>query len=96
MTTKELKIEIRKLKKLKLACKAGSVERIDLHRQIKELRAKLNQTQEISKEKEQLIFDIQKADPIFERMGIDLNKFSKDELTFHLKKIEKARAEERG
>jgi hypothetical protein len=38
---KDLKRQIRTLKKLKLACRAGSKERIELHRKIKEMKGQL-------------------------------------------------------
>ena len=41
MNIKELKREIRQLKKLKLKCRSGSPERIELHRKIKDLKEQL-------------------------------------------------------
>jgi hypothetical protein len=41
---KDLKSEIRRLKKIKLECRAGTKERIELHRKIKELKLKLEET----------------------------------------------------
>jgi hypothetical protein len=38
---REIKSEIRRLRKIKLQCRAGSKERIDLHRKIKELKQQL-------------------------------------------------------
>lgn len=38
---KDLKREIRELRKVKLQCKSGSKERIDLHRKIKDLKKQL-------------------------------------------------------
>ncbi len=41
---RDLKREIRQLKKLKLQCRAGSKERIELYRKIKELKLRLTET----------------------------------------------------
>ncbi len=41
--TKELKRELRQLKKLKKECRAGTKERLDLHRQIVILKKKLEE-----------------------------------------------------
>ena len=41
MKDKDIKRDIRKLKKIKLACRSGSNERIILHRKIKELKKQL-------------------------------------------------------
>jgi phosphate starvation-inducible protein PhoH len=43
---KDLKREIRRLRKIKLACRAGSKERIELHRKIKELKHQLKNWQD--------------------------------------------------
>lgn len=84
---KDIKKEIRSLKKLKLQCRAGSEERITLHRKIKELKDKLVEKKVGDIEKEPLIKEILELDKSFEVLGIDLNKFSVQELTSHLKKM---------
>jgi uncharacterized coiled-coil DUF342 family protein len=42
MNVKEIKAQIREVRKLKLQCRAGTKERIDLGRKLKELKAQLN------------------------------------------------------
>jgi len=46
MNPKELKRAIRELKKLKLQCRSGTKERIDLHRKIKALKKQLKEMPE--------------------------------------------------
>jgi uncharacterized coiled-coil DUF342 family protein len=92
MTTsiKEIKSEIRRLRKLKLACRAGSAERIALHRQIKELKQTKQTKQEENTEKEQLIVEILKLRPDYlKRLEIDYSKFSTEELTAHLARLKR-------
>jgi hypothetical protein len=43
---KDLKREIRRLRKVKLACRAGTKERVELHRKIKELKQQLKNWKE--------------------------------------------------
>ena len=94
MTTKELKIEIRELRKIKRDCKAGTPERIDLHRKLKELRTKLEQSQIVNKEKDALITELRALDKWFDKLGIDLNQFTVEELNKNLeRKRKKANAE---
>ncbi len=86
METKEIKQQIRKLKKPKLKCRAGTAERISLHRQIKELSNKLAEQQKIYPEKEKLITEILKYEPDISDF-IDLRKFETSQLELHLKKL---------
>jgi len=83
MTEKQIKQQIRKLKKIKLACRSGSKERIKLHRQIKELKEKLTYTKEIDQEKTSIIKEIL----TFKPYKINLYKFTKKQLEFHLNKL---------
>lgn len=93
MTDREIKQEIRRLKKVKLSCRAGSKERIDLHRQIKELKNKLIEINIVEPKKEKLIDNIlkieteQKIYPKCEDIGINLNKYTIEQLELHLKKL---------
>jgi len=84
---KEIKKEIRRLKKVKLQCRAGSKERIELHRQIKKLKDDLREIKAVDKDKDPIIKEIQKIDKTFEIVGIDLKKFTVKELEKHLDKI---------
>ena len=57
---KDLKREIRALKKLKLECRAGSPERIELYRKIKELKVRLIALKKVKSEVEIPILDEKK------------------------------------
>ena len=59
---KDLKKEIRALKKLKLQCRAGTKERIDLHRKIKALKKQLIELKDKPENLSPLTFE--KKDPI--------------------------------
>jgi len=90
---KEIKKEIRKLRKLKLQCRAGSKERIELHRQIKELKKHKVTLDIVEPGKEKVIAEILKVEvekklsPRFGDIGIDLHKYTEAELEIHLKRI---------
>ena len=87
MTEKDLKQEIRKLKKLKKGCRAGSEERLGLHRQILELKKELESLNIVDEDKTILIIEIKALDPLMDILDINLNKFTAKELTFHLNKL---------
>jgi hypothetical protein len=88
MEIQEIKKEIKRLKRLKLQCRAGTKERVDLHRQIKELKNKIVDTSKPEPEKELLIQEILKLKPSYiTAQNIDYKKFSVKQLNFHLKKI---------
>lgn len=84
---KEIKKEIRRLKKVKLQCRAGSKERIILHRRIQELKGQLTERKVGNEGKEAIIKEILQYDKSFEVLGIDLRKFTVKELEYHLQKI---------
>jgi len=88
---KNIKQEIKRLKKLKLQIRANNPERIKLHRQIKELKNKLNIIQEnITPEKEALIKEIIQYNTInrpYMNGLVDYNIFTVEELKHHIKKI---------
>lgn len=86
---KEIKKEIRKLRKLKLQCRARTPERLDLEHKIKELKRQRIEINTPEPEKEKLIIEIKKIDNLFERLEINLNKFTIKELTKHLDLITK-------
>jgi len=74
-TTKQLKQEIRELKKLKLQCQAGSPERIKLHRQLQSLKKQLQSAPVASlQEQSQLSMPIEK--PVREREEIHFEALS--------------------
>ena len=89
MNEKDLKKEIRKLRKLKLQCKVGCRERILLHRQIRELKRELNNLNKIEPEKEIIINEILKKETSFKEIfdKIYYNKFNIEELKKHLERL---------
>jgi hypothetical protein len=93
MTEKEIKQEVRALKKLKLACRAGTPERIDLGRKIKALKKQLPDISTPEPLKEPIIADIlrieaeRKTIPTFEQLGINLQDYTLEQLKTHLKKL---------
>jgi len=93
MTEKELKQEVRKLKKLKLQCRAGTPERLELGRQIKELKNKMVVLNIPEPLKEPIIAEIlrieaeRKTVPTFKQLGISLQDYSLENLKIHLKKL---------
>lgn len=92
---KEIKREIRKLKKLKLQCRPGTTERIDLHRQILTLKKKLTEQTTPEPLKEPIIKEIleiekkYKLTPTFEVLEIDLNRYTVEQLKKHLECIKR-------
>lgn len=89
MDSKNIKAEIKRLKKLKLQCRAGSKERIQLYRQIKELKKQLNNMNILDDEKIKIINEILQKDKLLTRININLNKFSIADLKKHLVLITK-------
>ena len=92
---KEIKREIRKLKKLKLQCRPGTAERLDLEHKIKDLKKKLTEHTEPEPLKEPIIKEIldieekYKLTPTFEVLEIDLNKYTVEQLKKHLECIKR-------
>lgn len=90
---KEIKAEIRRLRKLKKDLRPGSKERIEIFRQIKDLKKQkvIINTPEPGKEK--LIAEILKIEeeqrtiPRFINLGIDLHIYTIEQLEIHLRKI---------
>ena len=82
---KNINLEIKRLKRLKLQCKPGSPERIDLHRQIKILREKVNTIiKDVSPEKLELIRKIEAKKPSYYKdLAIDLTIFTMEQLQSH-------------
>ena len=90
---KEIKTEIRRLRKLKLQCRPGSAERLDLGHKIKDLKGQLEVINTPEPGKDRLIAEIirleaeQRVKPTFEILGINLNKFTEKELQKHIDKL---------
>jgi chorismate mutase len=86
---RDTKKEIKILKKLKKQLQPGSKERIEIFRKIKELKTQTDTNIVIDEDKQALIAELQGADPLFERLGIDLRKFSVTELSKHLDNLKR-------
>lgn len=84
MTTQEIKREIKQLKKLKLKCRAGTSERLDLEHKIKDLKKQIAKSSIVEPNKGVLIEEIKILDPLCITLSIDLNKFTEAELKNHI------------
>jgi hypothetical protein len=88
-----IKQEIRQLRKLKLKCRPGSIERLDLEHKIKDLKKKIAEINISEPGKDKIISEILRIEaehnlkPRFEDLGIDLHKYTIQQLEFHLKRI---------
>jgi len=89
MTLEEIKAKIRRYRKLKLKCRSGSSERLDLEHRIKALKKELADLLQIDKEKEPIIKEIMKYDKCSLFDEVYYNKFSLQELKNHLEKIKR-------
>jgi len=90
---KDIKKEIKRLKKVKLACRAGTTERISLEHKIKALKGQLAEVKAPDLDKDPIIAEILglekklKIVPTFEDLGIDLHIHSVKDLKIHLEKL---------
>jgi len=94
MTEKEIKQKIRALKKIKKDLRSGTKERLTLGREIKALKKQLTEAKSQPEPlKEPIIAEIlliekqRKTIPTFETLGIDLHKYSLEQLKKHLQKL---------
>jgi hypothetical protein len=88
---KEIKAEIRRLRKVKLQCKAGTKERLELGRKIKDLKKQLTEITAVEPGKEKLITEILVLEPGFPQDLVNLNKFTEKELQKHIECIKRKR-----
>jgi predicted transcriptional regulator len=90
--SREIKQQIRKLRKLKRDTQKKTDARRQINQQIRDLKeqliAKLPEVKNTSA-REVLIQEIYKYNPDLERLGVDMNKYTDEQLTFHLTKIKK-------
>ena len=89
MNLKGIKAEIRQLRKLKLQCRPGSVERLDLEHKIKGLKKQLKEILMPEPGKAELIAEILKLEPNFPKDLVNLNKFSAEQLVKHIEYIKR-------
>ena len=88
---KEIKAEIRRLRKLKLQCRPGTTERLDLEHKIKDLKKQLSEITAVEPGKEKLIAEILVLEPGFPQDLVNLNKFTEKELQKHIECIKRKR-----
>lgn len=87
---KELKRQIRHLRKLKRDTQKKSDARRQINKQIRDLKAQLNTTFptiKMSSKRENLINEIYKYNPLLQQLGMDMNKYTDEQLELHLKRI---------
>jgi hypothetical protein len=86
---REVKRQIRMLRKIKKDTHKGSEERHDLCRKIRELRSQLLPIySEVSKTKSELIEKIMNKRPEYKILNIDLRKYTEEQLQKHFLNIE--------
>lgn len=90
MTEKEIKSRIRQLKRIKLKCRAGSKERIKLHREILKLKEEIDDLYRVNPEKIILIREIEKLEPKISET-IDLRKHTEEALQKHIDIVKRKR-----
>lgn len=81
---KEIKREIRRFRKLKLKCRPGTEERLDLEHKIKDLKKQLADINKVEPAKAKLINEILRLEPDFPKDLVNLNKFTEAELQKHI------------
>ena len=93
MNQSDIRKDIRSLRKLKLQCRAGTKERIDLHRQILDLKKQLTDPNIPDQDKDPIIAEILKVDTFLNKyasqLDFDLRKFSLDQLKKYLENIKR-------
>ena len=93
MDIKEIRKEIKRLKKLKKDLRSGSKERIEIFRKIKVFKKELADIFKPQPDKDIIIAEILKLErerklfPTFEVLGINLGKYTVEQLKIHLKKL---------
>jgi hypothetical protein len=91
MTIKEIKAEIRRLRKVKKDLRPGSAERLDLGHKIKALKKQLADMSISEPGKEKLIQEIYRIDPLIKKMEMDLTRYTEAELQKHIDRIKAKR-----
>lgn len=87
MDNKEIKKEIRRLRKLKLQCRPGTEERLNLEHNIKDLKKQIIKLNTVEPRKEKLIAEILRLEPGFPKDLVNLNKFTEAELQNHINRV---------
>jgi septal ring factor EnvC (AmiA/AmiB activator) len=88
-TSKELKKELKQLRKLKKQLKPGSKERLDLNKKIKLLKGNVADLTLQNVDKAGIITEILGLDKVMDSLDIDLTKHSVEDLQKYLNKLKK-------
>lgn len=83
---REIKEQIKALKKVKKGSRVKTALRHDLNKRIRDLEKKLTEGYAMTTEKEELIKKIYKAEPDVKKIKMDLRKFTMEELEYHYRK----------
>lgn len=90
MDSKEIKKTIKQLKKLKKDCPVKTQHRRDINKKLREFKDRLANIYQIDDEKQKLIDEIYRLKPYLKQIrGIDLCKFTKEELKKHIERVKK-------
>jgi len=81
---KNIKKQIRALRKLKKEIPVKTIQRREINKQIRDLRKQLTRFDVTSSEKDELIKQIYMINPDLKRININLNKYTIDQLKYHL------------
>ena len=87
MTIQEIKLEIKRLKRLKKDLRSGTKERLEVGRKIKELNNLLAEHNKPDEEKDKIIAEILELDKVMASITIDLKKHSVADLKRYLEKL---------
>ena len=90
MVDREIKQQIRKLRKLKRDTQKKTDARRQINKQIRDLTTRLTaKLPDIkpSTARDSLIKEIYKYNPLLEKLGVDMSKYTDEQLTFHLNRI---------
>lgn len=93
MNQKQIKQEIRRLKKVKKDLRKSSEEYIDVKKRIKSLKLQLNEVEKPSKEKEKIIVDINKLTPNYLIGMVNLRLYTLEQLQKHLLYLQRKKDE---
>ena len=91
MTDREIRKEIKRLRKSIKDFPARSKDRKEIKRLIIDLKGQLVATEQIDKIKQPLVEEILRLDPDCIKYGIKLYKFTIEQLKYHLERIKKAK-----
>ena len=88
---KEIKKELKRLKKIKRQLRPKTKERIELNKQIRVLKEQLEKQNISDPTKEKLIAEILILEPNFPKDLVDLRKYTNEQLQKHIEIIKRKR-----